>query len=32
MAQTLMLSGFEAERAYQLAQVIEREVGESGAD
>ena len=25
-------SGFEAERAYQLAQVIEREVGESGAD
>ncbi len=32
MAQTLMLSGVEAERAYQLAQVIEREVGESGAD
>jgi 2-phosphoglycerate kinase len=32
MAQTLMLSGFEAERAYQLAQVIEREVAESGAD
>ena len=32
MAQTLMLSGFEAERAYELAQVIEREVGDSGAD
>jgi 2-phosphoglycerate kinase len=32
MAQTLMLSGFAAERAYQLALVIEREVASSGAD
>jgi 2-phosphoglycerate kinase len=32
MAQTLMLSGFEGERAYQLAQVIEREVASVGAD
>jgi 2-phosphoglycerate kinase len=32
MAQTLMLSGFDAERAYQLAQMIEREVANVGAD
>jgi 2-phosphoglycerate kinase len=32
MAQTLMLSGFAAERAYQLAQMIEREVSSVGAD
>ncbi|MGN6378487.1 MAG: ATP cone domain-containing protein [Gaiellales bacterium] len=32
MAQTLMLSGFDAERAYQLAQMIEREVASVGAD
>jgi 2-phosphoglycerate kinase len=32
MAQTLMLSGFAAERAYQLSQVIEREVAAVGAD
>ena len=32
MATTLFLSGFEAERAYQLAQEIEREVREPGAD
>lgn len=32
MAQTLMLSGFESERAYQLALMIEREVAASGAD
>jgi 2-phosphoglycerate kinase len=32
MAHTLMLSGFAAERAYQLAQMIEREVANVGAD
>jgi 2-phosphoglycerate kinase len=32
MAQTLMLSGFAAERAYELAQMIEREVTNVGAE
>lgn len=32
MAQTLMLSGFDAERAYVLSQLIEREVAALGAE
>jgi 2-phosphoglycerate kinase len=32
MAQTLMVSGFTAERAYELAQLIQREVTAVGAD
>jgi len=32
LATTLFLSGFEAERSYELARVVERAVTEHGAD